>query len=70
VNAVRTGEEPAEPEVFVTIRAPGVVTYFATPGDLATAVGGDGGTVGHPLTAPVNGTHLHPGCPGCDGPGA
>jgi hypothetical protein len=63
------GAEPAEPEVFVQLRAPGAVTYFGGIDDLADAITGEGGTVGHPMTSPVNG-HPVGQCPECDGPAA
>jgi hypothetical protein len=54
--------------VFVQLRQPGAVTYFASTGDLADAIGGDGATVGHPLAVPVNG-YAVVDCPECN-PGA
>jgi hypothetical protein len=72
VKAVRTGAEPAEPEVFVTVRQPAAVTYFASTGDLADAIEAGGATAGHPLAAPVNGRPVGqcPECPDCAGPAA
>jgi hypothetical protein len=67
VNAVRTGAEPAEPEVFVTVRQPAAVTYFASTDDLADAIAAGGATAGHPLTPPVNGHNIYADCPDCNG---
>jgi hypothetical protein len=55
--------------VFVQLREPGAVTYFASTDDLADAITGDGATIGHPMTLPVNG-HPVGDCPECDGPAA
>jgi hypothetical protein len=72
VNVTRTGEEVGEPQIetFVTVRQPGVVTFFASAGQLADAIAGEGATVGHPLAVPVNGYSHHPGCPDCNPEGA
>jgi hypothetical protein len=56
--------------VFVTVRQPGAVTYFGSTDALVDAITGEGGTVGHPMTSPVNGHHGPGACPECDGPGA